>query len=107
MPASAPSGFEASELGVHYDFLVKAHALRQRYADVLRRAPELSDTGRQFIARLELEKRSERLRLGTAKLRRRARLELVRFLSVLIAALERLRDRLADAPRSPRKVPTC
>jgi len=94
-------GLEAGELGVHYDFLVKAHALRQRYADVLRRAPELSDTGRQFIARLELEKRSERLRLGTAKLRRRARLELVRFLSVLIAALERLRDRLADAPPQP------
>ena len=94
-------GLEAGELGVHYDFLVKAHALRQRYADVLRRAPELSDTGRQFIARLELEKRSERLRLGTAKLRRRARLELVRFLSMLIAALERLRDRLADAPPQP------
>jgi len=90
--------FEASELGLHYDFLIKAHGLRQRYADVLRRAPEMSETGRQFIARLELEKRSERLRLGTAKLRRRARLELVRILSVTIAALERLRDRLADAP---------
>lgn len=90
--------FEASELGLHYDFLIKAHGLRQRYADVLRRAPELSETGREFIARLELEKRSERLRLGTAKLRRRARLELVRILSVTIAALERLRDRLADAP---------
>ncbi|MFP3920994.1 MAG: hypothetical protein ACLFU3_04715 [Dichotomicrobium sp.] len=94
-------GFETSELGMHYDFLVKAHGLRQRYADMLRRAPELTDTGRQFVARLELEKRSERLRLGTAKLRRRARLELVRFLSVLIAALERLRDRLADAPPQP------
>jgi hypothetical protein len=93
--------FEAGELGLHYDFLVKAHALRQRYADILRRAPELTDSGRQFIARLELEKRSERLRLGTAKLRRRARLELVRFLSVLIALLERLRDRLADAPPQP------
>ncbi len=90
--------FEAGELGLHYDFLIKAHGLRQRYADVLRRAPELSETGRQFIARLELEKRSERLRLGTAKLRRRARLELVRILSVTIAALERLRDRLADVP---------
>jgi len=93
--------FEAGELGLHYDFLVKAHAMRQRYADILRRAPELTDSGRQFIARLELEKRSERLRLGTAKLRRRARLELVRFLSVLIAVLERLRDRLADAPPQP------
>jgi len=91
-------GFEAGELGLHYDFLIKAHGLRQRYAEVLRRAPELSETGRQFIARLELEKRSERLRLGTAKLRRRARLELVRILSVTIAALERLRDRLADVP---------
>ncbi len=93
--------FEAGELGLHYDFLVKAHSLRQRYADMLRRAPELTETGKQFIARLELEKRSERLRLGTAKLRRRARLELVRFLTVLIAALERLRDRLADAPPQP------
>jgi len=93
--------FEAGELELHYDFLVKAHAMRQRYADILRRTPELTDSGRQFIARLELEKRSERLRLGTAKLRRRARLELVRFLSVLIAVLERLRDRLADAPPQP------
>ncbi len=93
--------FEAAELSLHYDFLVKAHSLRQRYADMLRRAPELTETGRQFIARLELEKRAERLRLGTAKLRRRARLELVRFLTVLIAALERLRDRLADAPPRP------
>ncbi len=93
--------FEAGELGLHYDFLVKAHSLRQRYADMLRRAPELTETGKQFIGRLELEKRSERLRLGTAKLRRRARLELVRFLTVLIAALERLRDRLADAPPQP------
>jgi len=93
--------FEAGELGLHYDFLVKAHGLRKRYADMLRRAPELTETGRAFIDRLELEKRSERLRLGTAKLRRRARLELVRFLSVLIAALERLRDRLADAPPRP------
>lgn len=93
--------FEAGELGLHYDFLVKAHSLRQRYADMLRRAPEVTDTGRQFIARLELEKRSERLRLGTAKLRRRARLELVRFLTLLIAALERLRDRLADATPQP------
>jgi len=91
-------GFEASELGLHYDFLIKAHGLRQSYAEALRRAPELSETGRQFIARLELEKRSERLRLGTAKLRRRARLELVRILSVTIAVLERLRDRLADVP---------
>jgi len=93
--------FEAGELGLHYDFLVKAHSLRQRYADMLRRAPELTETGREFIARLELEKRSERLRLGTAKLRRRARLETVRLLTVLIAALERLRDRLADAPPQP------
>ncbi|RIA55314.1 hypothetical protein [Dichotomicrobium thermohalophilum] len=93
--------FEAGELGLHYDFLVKAHSLRQRYADMLRRAPELTETGRQFIARLELEKRSERLRLGTAKLRRRARLELVRLLTLLIAVLERLRDRLADAPPQP------
>ena len=93
--------FDASELGLHYDFLVKAHGLRKRYAETLRRAPDLGDSGRAFLARLELEKRSERLRLGTAKLRRRARLELVRFLSVLIAALERLRDRLADAPPQP------
>jgi len=93
--------FDTGELGLHYDFLVKAHSLRQRYADMLGRAPELTETGRQFIARLELEKRSERLRLGTAKLRRRARLELVRLLTFLIAALERLRDRLADAPPQP------
>jgi len=95
------SGFESGELSLHYDFLIKAHGLRKRYAEILRRTPQLGGKGREFISRLELEKRSERLRLGTAKLRRRARLELVRFLSVLIAALERLRDRLADAPSQP------
>jgi len=91
-------GFAASELGLHYDFLIKAHALRQKYADRLGRAQELSEAGRQFIARLQLEKRAEQVRLGTAKLRRRARLETVRVLSIMIAALERLRDRLADTP---------
>jgi len=91
-------GFAASELGLHYDFLIKAHALRQKYADRLGRAQELSEAGQQFIARLQIEKRAEQLRLGSAKLRRRARLETVRVLSIMIASLERLRDRLADTP---------
>ena len=92
---------KASDLGWHYDFLAKAHALRSRYETLLKHAPELSERGRQFIARLELQRHSEQMRLHSARLRRGARLKLVHVLGIIIGALERLRDRLTDPEPMP------
>lgn len=86
----------ARDLSRHYDFLIAAHKLRTRYEAMLRRAPELSEKGRQFIARLELERRSEQFRLRSAGLRRRSKRWLVRVLGAIIVWLERLRDRLIE-----------
>jgi hypothetical protein len=82
----------------HYRVLTKAYDLQAAYHDALQKAPELSERGRQFVARLELAKRSEQLRetsKGAADILKRA---LARGLAHLIAALQRLQDRLADAP---------
>ena len=46
----------------HYEFVLEAQELRARYAELLARAPILTEKGKQFLARLELEKRAEQLR---------------------------------------------
>ncbi|WP_127076984.1 hypothetical protein [Rhodomicrobium lacus] len=46
----------------HYEFVLEAQELRARYAELLARAPHVSEKGRQFLARLELERRAEQLR---------------------------------------------
>ena len=46
----------------HYEFLLEAQELRARYAELLSRAPILTEKGKQFLARLELEKRAEQFR---------------------------------------------
>ena len=46
----------------HYEFVLEAQELRARYAELLARAPELSEKGKQFLARLELERRAEQFR---------------------------------------------
>ena len=40
----------------HYEFVLEAQELRARYAELLARAPILTEKGKQFMARLELEK---------------------------------------------------
>jgi hypothetical protein len=74
-PERLSSGFERAShaargsgaaLRQHYDFLVTAYDFQTKYEDVLRRAPEVTERGRQFIARLELAEKSERLRLTSA-----------------------------------------
>jgi hypothetical protein len=50
----------------HYDFLVAAHDFQAKYERLVRAAPEIIERGRQFIDRLELADRSERLRLTSA-----------------------------------------
>jgi len=46
----------------HYEFLLEAQELRARYAELLARAPHVGEKGRQFLARLELERRAELFR---------------------------------------------
>jgi hypothetical protein len=46
----------------HYEFVLEAQELRARYAELLARAPHVSEKGRQFLARLELERRAEQFR---------------------------------------------
>jgi len=46
----------------HYEFLLEAQELRARYAEVLAKAPYLSEKGKQFLQRLEIEKRAEQFR---------------------------------------------
>jgi hypothetical protein len=74
-PERLSAGFERAShtargsgaaLRQHYDFLVTAYDFQTKYGDVLRRAPELTERGRQFVARLELAEKSERLRLTSA-----------------------------------------
>ncbi len=46
----------------HYEFLLEAQELRARYAELLARAPIVTEKGKQFLARLELERRAEQFR---------------------------------------------
>ena len=46
----------------HYEFVLEAQELRARYAELLARAPILTEKGKQFLARLELEKHAEQFR---------------------------------------------
>ncbi len=46
----------------HYEFVLEAQELRARYAELLARAPIVTEKGKQFLARLELERRAEQFR---------------------------------------------
>ena len=67
----------------------------------LQRAPELTDRGRQFIARLELTKRSEQLRETSKGMLDDGRRLAVRGLAHLIAGLVALQERLAVRDNLP------
>lgn len=82
-------------ISAHQDFLIKAYDLQARYQELLSHAPELSERSRQFVARLELAKRSEQLREKSQGIIDDARRVLVRALAHMIAGLQRLQDRLA------------
>ncbi len=71
MPGQFASAFERAgglarqggqSLKRHYEFVLEAQELRARYAELLARAPEISEKGKQFLARLELERRAEQFR---------------------------------------------
>ncbi|MDZ4790904.1 MAG: hypothetical protein SGJ17_06785 [Hyphomicrobiales bacterium] len=85
----------------HQHLLAKAYDLQAKYQEVLQRAPELTDRGRQFIARLELTKRSEQLRETSKGMLDDGRRLAVRGLAHLIAGLVALQERLAVRDNLP------
>jgi hypothetical protein len=78
----------------HYEFVIEAQELRTRYAELLSRAPDLSEKGKQFLARLELERRGERFRETSGNLLDAARQGLVVGIAYLIAGLQYVQARV-------------
>ncbi|MDX2263959.1 MAG: hypothetical protein NW215_03185 [Hyphomicrobiales bacterium] len=96
--ASALARHGRDSIVAHQHVLAKAYDIQTRYQDALQRAPELTERGRQFIARLELARRSEMVRETSKGLADDGRRLLVRGLAHMIAALQRLQSALdADA----------
>jgi hypothetical protein len=81
----------AVSLKGHYDFLVAAYDVQAKYEELLRKAPVATERGKQFIARLELAEKSERLKLTVSDAAKRFA---VRALAHLIAGLQRLQGAL-------------
>ena len=97
MPGQFASAFERAgglarqggqSLKRHYEFVLEAQELRARYAELLARAPEISEKGKQFLARLELERRAERFRDTSNSAIHWTRQALVVGIAYLIAGLQ-------------------
>ena len=72
----------------HYEFVLEAQELRARYAELLARAPVLTEKGKQFLARLELEKHAEQFRESSGDAADWARQRLVMAIAYLIRGLQ-------------------
>ncbi len=72
----------------HYEFVLEAQELRARYAELLARAPILTEKGKQFLARLELEKRAEQFRETSGDAADWARQKVVVAIAYLIRGLQ-------------------
>lgn len=103
MPGQFASAFERAgglarqggqSLKRHYEFVLEAQELRARYAELLARAPELTEKGKQFLTRLELERRAEQFRETSGDLFDRARQGLVVGIAYLIAGLQAVQAKL-------------
>jgi hypothetical protein len=81
----------------HYEFVIEAQELRARYAELLARTPELTEKGKQFLARLELERRAEQFRATSGDLIDRARQAMVVGIAYLIAGLQVLQAKITPA----------
>jgi hypothetical protein len=78
----------------HYEFVIEAQELRARYAELLARAPDLSEKGKQFLTRLELERRAEQFRETSGGLLDWARQGLVAGIAYLIAGLQQIQAKI-------------
>jgi hypothetical protein len=81
----------------HYEFVIEAQELRARYAELLAGAPDLSEKGKQFLARLELERRAEQFRETSGDLLDLARQGLVVGIAYMIAGLQHVQAKVTPA----------
>lgn len=109
--ASAGARQSAVSLRSHYAFLSAAYNFQAKYEELLRKTPDLTGRGKQFVARLELAEKSERLKLTSATLRDAAKRLSVRGLAHMIAGLQRLQivleKQLASASAASAKTEEC
>ncbi len=89
----------------HYEFVLEAQELRARYAELLARAPELTEKGRQFLARLELERRAEQFRETSSGFVYWTRQALVVSIAYLIAGLQIVQAKITP-PEHKQLAPT-
>ncbi len=78
----------------HYEFLLEAQEVRARYAELLARAPILTEKGKQFLARLELERRAEEFRETSGGAINWARRGLVVGIAYLITGLQYVQGKI-------------
>jgi hypothetical protein len=78
----------------HYEFVLEAQELRARYAELLARAPILTEKGKQFLARLELEKRAEQLRASSGDAADWSRRGVVMAIAYLIRGLQYIQAKI-------------
>lgn len=78
----------------HYEFLLEARELRARYAELLAKAPDLTEKGKQFLARLELEKRAEQFKETSEGALAWSRQQLVVGIAYLIAGLQYIQAKI-------------
>jgi hypothetical protein len=72
----------------HYEFVLEAQELRARYAELLAHAPIVTEKGKQFLARLELERRAEQFRETSGGVADWARRGIVSGIAYIIAGLQ-------------------
>lgn len=93
--AAALARHGRESIAAHHRVLTKAYDLQAKYQEALQKAPELSERGRQFVARLELARRSEQLRETSKGILDDGKRKMVRYLAHAIAGLQRLQEMLA------------
>ena len=81
----------------HYEFLLEAQELRARYAELLSGAPILTEKGKQFLARLELERRAEQFRETSGGVSDWARRRVVVGIAKLISGLQFIQAKVSPA----------
>ena len=81
----------------HYEFVLETQELRARYAELLARAPVLTEKGKQFLVRLELERRAEQLLETSGSVSDWARQRLVGGIAYLIAGLQYMQAKITPS----------
>jgi hypothetical protein len=89
----------------HYEFLLEAQELRARYAELLSRAPVMTEKGKQFLARLELERRAEEFREASGGVSDWVRRRVVIGIAHVISGLQFVQAKVS--PASNKQLAVC